>query len=129
MKPYWGAALRSPPDVAVPPADCAFESGVAFAADGSTVAPPADAVPVLDSPDAALTAALDSPAALDAAADSFEAELPDGEHPTNKTPIAAVALTARRVLSMCGFLDSVPFEPTARRRPVARPGVARALLT
>jgi hypothetical protein len=103
-QPYCGAPLTSPPDVADPAADCAFESGVAFAADGSTAAPPADASPTLDSPDAALAAALDSSAALDAAA-SLEAELPDGEHPTTKTPIATVAPAVRRVLSMCGFLD------------------------
>jgi hypothetical protein len=90
----------------VPPADSAFESGVAFAADGVTRPPPADAAPLLDSPDTFDAAELDASAALDAAADSLEAELPDGEHPTSKTPIAAVAPTAAmRVLRMCGFLD------------------------
>jgi hypothetical protein len=88
-------SCRSPPDVAAPAADSALEAGAAFTADGVMAAPPADAAPVLDSPDAA----------LDAAADSLAAELPDGEHPTTKTPTAAVAAATRRVLSMCGFLD------------------------
>jgi hypothetical protein len=104
-KPYWGLPLVwSPPEVAVPAADCALESGAAEAAGGSIAAPPADAAPSLDSPDAALAAALDSSVAADAAADSLEAELPDGEHPAIKRPLAAIAAAARRVLSMCGFL-------------------------
>jgi hypothetical protein len=88
----------------VPADDSALESGAPEAAGGSIAAPPADAAPPLDSPEAALAAALDSSVAADAAAESLEAELPDGEHPTIKRPLAAIAAAARKVLSMCGFL-------------------------
>jgi hypothetical protein len=101
----------------VPAADSAFEEGVAFAADGSTAPPPADAAPALDSPDAALAAALDASAALDA--DTLEAELPDGEHPTTKTAIAPVAPAVRRVLSIFVFsLTDRAIRADGRRRPV-----------